>query len=83
MQSQFTISQMIKMLAFVTEPADENKIKNEIAYMLNIREVGEPYERREGYTIDKQLRELSFNANGYEFNPKVLVVLIESGYIQQ
>ena len=62
---------------------DERIIQNEIAYLLHIRRVGLQYQRETNSSIERYLKELMGNYAGYEFNPKVLVVLIETGYIQE
>lgn len=74
---------MIKMLASITDPMDERDIHNEIAYLLHIRRAGKEYTREASAQIDKQLRDLMVSFNSFQFNNKVMAVLIETGYCQQ
>ena len=80
LQSQFTLSKMIKMIASVSDASEERILSLEIAYMLHIRRHGREYVRDSNNTLDKQLREIMNNFSAYTMNFKVLVVLIETGY---
>jgi hypothetical protein len=64
----------------VHERADEMKISDEIAYLLHVRRVGSEYDRKNS-SLEGQLNLLLNSYNQFEYNYKVLVVLIESGYI--
>jgi hypothetical protein len=81
LQSQFTLTSMVQMLQRVRDPSDERTLQREIAYLLHIRRVGQRYQREPNNTLERQLRELMQNYSMFSFNPKVLVVLIETGYI--
>jgi hypothetical protein len=73
---------MVSMLQKVQEPMDEKAISSELAYMLHIRKFGKEYVRDVSSSIEKQLGDLMNNYPAFQFNPRVLVVLIETGYIQ-
>ena len=62
---------------------DEKAISAELAYLLHIRKFGKEYVRDNSSSIEKQLGDLMNNYPAFQFNPRVLVVLIETGYIQQ
>jgi hypothetical protein len=72
---------MVSMLQKVQEPMDEKIIAQEIAYLLHIRKFGKEYVRDGNTSIEKQLGDLMNNYPAFQFNPRVLVVLIETGYI--
>ncbi len=80
--SNFTLNTLIKMMANVTESQDEINLKDEIAYLLHLREKSRKFERTQE-PITSIIK--SFIANSHEkqyvFNEKVLIVLIESGYL--
>lgn len=42
---QFTLSTLIRLLGNVTETRDEQLLKNEILYLLNVRKKGQRHER--------------------------------------
>ena len=60
-------------------------IETEICYMLHIRAKGDDQEftgRKESVTLMTQLEVLGGQQyNTFSYNPKVMIVLIESGYI--
>lgn len=64
------------------DPADERVIKEELAYLLHIRRKGVEYSRKMESSLDKALQDILNDFHNYEMNLKVLVVLIETGYIQ-
>jgi len=74
---------MIKMVSTVTDPMDERDIHAEITYLLHIRRIGKEYVREANSSMDRQLKDLMNNFSAFQFNQKVMVVLIETGYIQQ
>ncbi|TNV85265.1 hypothetical protein FGO68_gene15236 [Halteria grandinella] len=80
--SQFTIQTLIKLLGQVTETKDEYAVKKEIQYLLNVRKVGMRYERTDE-SIASTVKNLVSSPGEYVFNERVLMVLIESGYIQE
>lgn len=72
---------MIELLKKVLDPTDKKDLVEEITYLAHIRKSGQKYEREKSleFLIDSMMT----NYNQYEYNYKVLVVLIETGYIQQ
>jgi hypothetical protein len=63
------------------DPVDERIIKEELAYLLHIRRKGVEYSRKQESSLDKALQDILNDFHNYEMNNKVLVVLIETGYI--
>ena len=60
-------------------PTQESK--EELAYLLHIRRKGVEYSRKQESSLDKALQDILNDFHNYEMNNKVLVVLIETGYI--
>lgn len=58
-------------------------IKKEILYLLHCRKIGHKYERTEDGTITSVIKNIVSSPGEYLFNERVMVVLIESGYIQK
>jgi hypothetical protein len=58
-------------------------IKKEILYLLHSRKIGHRYERSDEATITSVIKGIISSPGEYHFNERVLVVLIESGYIQK
>ena len=84
--SQFTIAMLIAMLTNVEVVEDEKKITDELQYMLHIRKIGTEYKRDAKMTMERQIKEMMNNEQGtrvFSYNAKVLVILIECGYIQE
>ncbi len=79
--SQFTLRTYNKFLANVSDSKDMEILKNEFCYLLHIRKHGQPYER--GETLSKKIKTLMNTPKEFTYNSKVLIVLIECGYIQQ
>jgi hypothetical protein len=73
---------MIDMVKRIHEKSDETLIVAEITYLLHIRKVNQEYDRRGSGSMEGQLNLLLNSYSQFEYNYKVLVVLIESGYIQ-
>ena len=74
------------MLQNIQAIDDERKITDELQYMLHIRKTGTEYKRDDKMTMDRQIREMMNNEQGtraFSYNAKVLVILIECGYIQE
>jgi len=65
------------MLQNVTDSSHEIIIQNQINYLLHIKLIGKQYEN---VSFQKQSDSLVGGFHNYTFNPKVLVVLIETGY---
>ena len=72
--SQFTLLQMITMMAAIQEAEDEKIIKKQILYMLHLRKKGES--PREDTTLTAELKALQNNFTSFTMNFKVLQVLI-------
>ena len=86
LNSQFTMSAFIKMIDKVQDPKDEAMVNNEVCYLLHLRRKGKPYERGNDLPakdIGKEMRDMIVDFKGYSFNSKVLIVLIETEYIQK
>ena len=67
----------------VTETKDEIILKQEIQYFLNIRKKGHRYERSAGDQISASIKNIvNSPPSEYVFNESIMIVLIESGYIQ-
>jgi hypothetical protein len=79
--SQFTLQSLIRFLDRVTETKDEQIIKQELTFMLNMRKAGMRHERTHD-PVTSMIKNLVSSIPGeYQFNERVLVVLIESGYL--
>ncbi len=56
-------------------------IKKEILYLLHCRRRGQKYERTDDATITSVIKSIVSSPGEYLFNERVMIVLIESGYI--
>jgi predicted SprT family Zn-dependent metalloprotease len=75
---------MVKMFSNIQDNRDEQAINHELAYLLHVRRKGHEYKRDAKYSsLDKQLKELMHSYHAVDYNPRVLVVLIESGHCQR
>lgn len=71
---------MIRMIANVTETYDELSLKSEILYLLHVHKIGTRYERN-SEPITSVIKGIINSPKEFTFNEKVLIVLIETGYI--
>ena len=78
--SQFTLSTLIRMIGNVTETLDELNLKTELLYLLHVRKHNTKYERT-GEPITSVIKGIINSPGDFTFNEKVLVVLVETGYI--
>lgn len=69
------------MIQNVTESQDEMCLKDEIVYLLHIRERNRRFERN-GDPITTVIKNFLSSSDSMVFNENVLIVLIESGYLQ-
>ena len=71
------------MIINVQDAEQEIQLNREIQYLLNIRKRGREYIRDDKSNLGNSLRELmQADFRAFDMNNRVLVVLIESGYIQ-
>ena len=80
--SQFTFKTLIEMVKKVHESSDRKKITDEIAYLVHIRKIGHQYDRKHSKSLGHQIHLLLNNYVQYEYNYKVLVVLIDYEYVR-
>lgn len=78
--SQFTLVSLLEMLKEVNDDDVRKEVKQEISYLLNIRLKGLSYDRNVA-DLNSQIEMLKAKFQNYTMNYRVLVVLIESGYI--
>lgn len=64
------------------EEEDERIVNEEFSYLLHIRKKGKEYQRVENQHIGKEFKELMNGYKQYDYNHRVLVELIETGYVQ-
>ncbi|CDW74435.1 arm repeat protein [Stylonychia lemnae] len=82
LQSQFTFQTFIKMIQNVTESQDEMNLKDELVYLLHIREKNRGFQRT-GEPITTIIKNFIGSNEPQMYNENVLIVMIESGYLQQ
>eukprot|EP00347_Sterkiella_histriomuscorum_P016136 403354352 len=82
LQSQFTLQTFVKMIQNVTESQDEMNLKEEIVYLLHIRDKDRKFERRQE-PITTIIKNFISSHESQVYNENVLIVIIESGYLQQ
>ena len=69
------------MISNVTESQDEMNLKDELIYLLHIRELDRGYVRT-GEPITTAIKNFIGSNDPLMYNENVLIVLIESGYLQ-
>lgn len=69
------------MLQNVIETTDEMNLKEEIVYLLHVRPKDRKFERN-GDNITNVIKNLVTSNEPMVYNERVLIVLIESGYLQ-
>ena len=71
------------MLRNIQDSRDEMTINMELGYLLHVRRKGQEFKRDPSQTLDRQLKELMLSYHAVDYNPRVLVVLIETGHCQR
>jgi len=71
------------MLRNIQDSRDEMTINMELGYLLHVRRKGHEFKRDPSQTLDRQLKELMQSYHAVDYNPRVLVVLIETGHCQR
>mmetsp|Transcript_41226 Transcript_41226/g.30304 ORF Transcript_41226/g.30304 Transcript_41226/m.30304 type:complete len:117 (+) Transcript_41226:375-725(+) len=70
------------MMRLVSDPSDEMLLKDEIRYLLHMKKVDNSYERNNDSLVNV-IQNLLNTPKLYGYNERVLVTLIESGYVQE
>ena len=73
----------LELLDPVTDSGDDSILKRELLYLLHPRKTGNPHERKDE-PITSAIKNITSSSPGeYQYNERVMMTLIEAGYIQQ
>ena len=79
--SQFTLNTFLELLDPVTDSGDDSILKRELLYLLHPRKTGHPHERKDE-PITSAIKNITSSSPGeYQYNERVMMTLIEAGYI--
>ena len=81
--SQFTLNTFLELLEPVTDSGDDAILKRELLYLLNPRKTDGRHERNDEPITSAIKNIVSSSPGEYQYNERVMMTLIEAGYIQQ
>mmetsp|Transcript_8002 Transcript_8002/g.7496 ORF Transcript_8002/g.7496 Transcript_8002/m.7496 type:complete len:256 (+) Transcript_8002:1322-2089(+) len=81
MYSQFNLTSLVRMMRAVSDPSEELMLKDEMKYLLHMKKYEYGYERNNDSMVNV-INNLLNTPKAYSFNEKMMVGLIETGYMQ-